>query len=264
MFTGEEIGDGRRPAHLQPLDRALLGTFAARHAGVILEGRHAVIYGASGAIGGAVARAFAAEGAVVHAPSHAEVDALDEAAVDAHAASLPRIDISFNSISIGDVQGTPLVEMAVADYVEPLARQVRTQFLTARAAVRRMREHGRRRCPVVLRREPANHRVGSRSGCSRPASTPSSTMRRQLAVELGPEGIRTVTLRTGGVPESLPAGMEGREAIGEEPGRVDAVGSERDARRHRPRSRVRGLRSRAHDDRRDRERQLRRVARLSS
>ena len=38
-------------------------------------------------------------------------------------------------------------------------------------------------------------------------------MRRQLAVELGPEGIRTVTLRTGGVPESLPAGMEGREAI---------------------------------------------------
>jgi enoyl-[acyl-carrier-protein] reductase (NADH) len=38
-------------------------------------------------------------------------------------------------------------------------------------------------------------------------------MRRQLAVELGPEGIRTVTLRTGGVPESLPDGFEGREAI---------------------------------------------------
>lgn len=30
-------------------------------------------------------------------------------------------------------------------------------------------------------------------------------MRRQLAVELGSEGARTVTLRTGGIPESIPA-----------------------------------------------------------
>ena len=153
---------------------------------MILEGRHAVIYGASGAIGGAVARAFAAEGAVVHAPSHAEVDALDEAAVDAHAASLPRIDISFNSISIGDVQGTPLVEMAVADYVEPLARQVRTQFLTTRAAVA---AHARALTAAVSccsSAGPANHRAGSRSGCSRPASTPSSTCAASSRSSSGP------------------------------------------------------------------------------
>jgi len=39
------------------------------------------------------------------------------------------------------------------------------------------------------------------------------TMRRQLAVELGPHGIRVVTLESGGVPESIPEGIEGREDI---------------------------------------------------
>jgi enoyl-[acyl-carrier-protein] reductase (NADH) len=39
------------------------------------------------------------------------------------------------------------------------------------------------------------------------------SMRRQLAVELGPHGIRTVTLKTGGIPESIPEGVEGREEI---------------------------------------------------
>ena len=39
------------------------------------------------------------------------------------------------------------------------------------------------------------------------------SMRRQLAAELGPHGVRVVTLRTGGVPESIPEGFDGREAI---------------------------------------------------
>jgi enoyl-[acyl-carrier-protein] reductase (NADH) len=38
-------------------------------------------------------------------------------------------------------------------------------------------------------------------------------MRRQLAVELGPHGIRVVTLASGGVPETLPEGFDGREKI---------------------------------------------------
>ena len=41
------------------------------------------------------------------------------------------------------------------------------------------------------------------------------TIRRQLAAELGPHGIRVVTLASGGVPESLPQGFEGREMIAE-------------------------------------------------
>jgi NAD(P)-dependent dehydrogenase (short-subunit alcohol dehydrogenase family) len=39
------------------------------------------------------------------------------------------------------------------------------------------------------------------------------TLRRQLSVELGPHGVRVVTLESGGVPESLPEEFDGREAI---------------------------------------------------
>jgi NAD(P)-dependent dehydrogenase (short-subunit alcohol dehydrogenase family) len=39
------------------------------------------------------------------------------------------------------------------------------------------------------------------------------SMRRQISSELGRQGVRFVTLRTGGVPETIPAGVEGREAI---------------------------------------------------
>ena len=38
------------------------------------------------------------------------------------------------------------------------------------------------------------------------------SMRRQLASELGSHGIRVVTLRTGGVPESIPEDVNGRAA----------------------------------------------------
>jgi 3-oxoacyl-[acyl-carrier protein] reductase len=40
-------------------------------------------------------------------------------------------------------------------------------------------------------------------------------MRRQLSAELGKDGVRAVTLRTGGVPDSVPD-FEGRDAIVED------------------------------------------------
>src|SRR4051794_31438953 len=109
---------------------------------MLLNDKHAVVYGGGGAIATAVAQAFEREGATVHAPTHAEVDALDERAVEAHAAALPRVDISFNLISHGVVQGTPMIDLAVEDYAGPVERQVRTQFITTRAAARRMIEQG--------------------------------------------------------------------------------------------------------------------------
>ena len=111
---------------------------------MLLERKNAVIYGGGGTIGGAVARAFAREGATVHLAGRtlatleqvageirqhggtataAQVDALDEGAVDAHADELVRdhgtLDISMNLISTGDVQGTPLVEMQLGDFERP-------------------------------------------------------------------------------------------------------------------------------------------------
>ena len=130
---------------------------------MLLEAKNAVIYGGGGSIGGAVARAFAREGARVFLTGRtidkleavaadirsaggtaqvAQVDALDEAAVDAHAdavaAEAGSIDISFNLISHGDVQGTPLAEMSPEDFARPVETAVRTMFLTARAAARHM------------------------------------------------------------------------------------------------------------------------------
>src|SRR5687767_12432863 len=118
---------------------------------MLLEGKNAVVYGAAGAIGGAVATAFGREGATVHlagrtlarldavaatirgAGGRAEtavVDALDEKAVDRHAdavaADAGSIDISINLISVGDVQGTPLAEMSLADVEQPISTAVRT------------------------------------------------------------------------------------------------------------------------------------------
>jgi 3-oxoacyl-[acyl-carrier protein] reductase len=206
---------------------------------VLLQNKNAVIYGAGGSIGGAVARAFAREGARVFLAGRTEamlksvaddiraaggraeaavVDALDEEAVDRHAdavvAEAGSIDISFNLISHPYTHGIPLAEMAVDDFIAPVETAARTTFITARAAARQMIP---RRSGVIL----AFGGPGDRSaplrdfylGGTQVAFDAIETIRRQLSVELGPHGIRVITLESGGVPESLPEGFEGREAI---------------------------------------------------
>ena len=106
---------------------------------MMLKDKVAVIYGAGGAIGGAVARAFASEGgerlrhrarsgrrstrsprtssSAGGSAEAAEVDALDEQAVDEHLQSVVeragRVDISFNAVGIPDAEilGVPLIEL---------------------------------------------------------------------------------------------------------------------------------------------------------
>jgi 3-oxoacyl-[acyl-carrier protein] reductase len=195
-----------------------------------------VVYGGGGAIGGAVARAFAREGAKVFLAGRtpaklekvaeeiraaggvaetAEVDALDERAVDAHAdavaAAAGGIDVSFNLISHGDVQGTPMAEMQVDDYLRPVVTAVRTNFLTWRAAARHMTRQGSGVILVFGGSGPPmrDYYLGG----LQVAFEALESMRRQLSAELGPRGVRVVTLRTGGVPETIPEGFEGREAI---------------------------------------------------
>ena len=202
---------------------------------MLLEGKNAVVYGAGGSIGGAVARAFAREGARVHLAGRtlrtlnavaeeiraaggtaetAHVDALDERAIDEHAdavaAGAGSVDISFNVISHGDVQGTPLVEMSLGDYERPVVTAVRTTFLTSRAAARHMIRQG---SGVILVFGGSGDPLrGYYLGGLQVAFEAMESMRRQLASELGPHGIRVVTLRTGGIPESIPD-VEGMEAV---------------------------------------------------
>jgi 3-oxoacyl-[acyl-carrier protein] reductase len=205
---------------------------------MLLENKNAVIYGAGGAIGSAVARAFAREGAKVHLAGRslenvqevaqqirsaggvahtAQLDALDEQAVDEHAdavaASAGGIDVSFNLISLGDVQGTPLAEMPLEEFERPIMNAVRTQFLTSRAAARHMISQG---SGVILffggYGDPvADYYLGG----FQVALNAVESLRRQLASELGAHGIRAVTLQTGGVPETIPKNFDGREEITE-------------------------------------------------
>ena len=211
---------------------------------MLLKNKDAVIYGGGGSVGGAVAFAFAREGANVYlagrtlesleevakqirsaggAAETAQVDALDEQAVDEHAdavaASAGGIDISFNLISVGDVQGTPLAEMPLEDFERPVMTAVRTQFLTSRAAARHMISRG---SGVILffggYGDPVpDYYIGG----FQIALGAIDSLRRQLASELGKHGIRAVTLQTGGVPETIPQSFDRREEITE--GIVDST-----------------------------------------
>lgn len=199
----------------------------------LLAGKTALIYGGGGAIGGAVARAFAAEGALVHLAGRTEsrlekvardiqkaggkavtavVDALDEEQVDAfvdRVAKKNRIDISFNVISFGDVQ-EPLMKIDVDDFTRPIALAARTHFLTTRAAAAHMIKQ---RSGVVLMFGGSGPQTLPGLGGFKVALDAMEGLRRQWALELGKNGIRVVTMVTGGIVETIPWQTEGREEI---------------------------------------------------
>ncbi|MGH2812104.1 MAG: SDR family NAD(P)-dependent oxidoreductase [Actinomycetota bacterium] len=193
---------------------------------VLLDNKTAVVYGAGGSIGGAVARAFAREGARVFLAGRteatlnrvaqeiraaggeaetAQVDALDEESVDDHADGLARragsIDVSFSAVGSGDLHGTPVLQMAFEDFVAPINDAIRAQFLTARAAARHMvpRGSGAILAITATTARQALPEVGG-TGVRFDAI---ESLCRQLASELGPSGIRVMALRTTGIPETL-------------------------------------------------------------
>ena len=206
---------------------------------MLLEGKNAVIYGGAGSVGGAVARAFASEGAAVFLAGRttatleavaeeihsgggraetAVVDALDEKAVDEHADAVVSeagsLDVSMNVIAHPATHGTPLHEMSVDDFMDSIEVAARTTFITSRAAARQMVKQGG---GVILFFGGPGDRSGPQRdyylGGTQVAFDAIETLRRQLSVELGPHGVRVVTLSSGGLPESLPEEFEGRQAI---------------------------------------------------
>jgi len=189
---------------------------------MLLQDKNAVIYGAGGGIGGAMARAFAAEGARVFltgrtrekldplaeeigdAAEVATFDATDKQAVDEHAdavAAQGGLHVSVNVIAHPTKHGTPMVEMELDEFFEPIQQAVRSNFLTIAAAARHMRKQG---SGVILffggSGEPArDYYIGG----TQVAFEALESMRRQVSAELGSDGIRAVTLRSGGVAEAL-------------------------------------------------------------
>jgi NAD(P)-dependent dehydrogenase (short-subunit alcohol dehydrogenase family) len=191
----------------------------------LLEHKTAIIYG-SGGIGRDVARTFAREGAqvflagrtretleaaakdITSAGGSAEVamlDALDEQAVDDHVREVVskagRVDVSFNLISRGDVQGTPLVQMTTDDLLRAVVNGLRSSFLTARAAARCMIERG---SGVILHLNSASGEGAMPGmGSTGPADAATESFMRYLAAEVGPHGVRVCGIWTAGVAETL-------------------------------------------------------------
>jgi len=188
----------------------------------MLKNKIAVIYGAGGAIGGAVARAFAADGAKLFLCGHvlapvqavatelgadaAAVDATDEQAIDKHLSYVidksGRIDISFNAMGIADhkVCGVPLLELDLARFSLPISAYTTSYFLTARLAARRMVPN---KSGVIMTVSALPGRTGTAlNGGYGAALAAKDALTRDLSVELALHGIRVVCLRPHGLPET--------------------------------------------------------------
>lgn len=191
---------------------------------MLLHNKTAVVYGAGGSVGGAVAQGFAREGAqlvlvgrtletleavaavIMDAGGKAEcavLDATDKGQVEAHATAVAakqgRIDISFNAVGLDDTQGEPLALMDTGRFFAPITTALRTQLFTALAVARHMRGVG-----VILGitancgRQPFPNTGGFGVACAAVEG-----LYRQLATELGPSGIRVVCLMSAGSPDSI-------------------------------------------------------------
>jgi NAD(P)-dependent dehydrogenase (short-subunit alcohol dehydrogenase family) len=189
-----------------------------------LKDKIAVIYGAGGEIGGAVARAFALEGATVFltgrslAPVEAvagdivsaggiaeaaEVDALDEQAIDKHLqyvmTKAGRIDISFNAIGNRPLEylGASLVDMDLKQFSMPVSSETTAYFLTARLAARCMLLN---KSGVIMTVTAPPARIGTPNGGYGPAQAAKEALTRYLSLELAPQGIRVVGLQPVAMP----------------------------------------------------------------
>jgi 3-oxoacyl-[acyl-carrier protein] reductase len=199
---------------------------------MLLPDKTAVIYGATGHVGSAIARVFAREGARVHLTGRkpdpldalaAEigaagadlVDATDREQVERHLDGVGAIDISVNAVSLhGTVMGTPLIEMDRADFLTPVSYGLTAHFTTATAAARRMAARG---SGAILTLSTSGARLPGRdqkkhlTGGFGTACGAIELFSISLAGEVGPNGVRVVCLRPDALPETWPADQTGAE-----------------------------------------------------
>jgi 3-oxoacyl-[acyl-carrier protein] reductase len=188
----------------------------------ILQGKRAIVFGAGGSIGAAVAKEFAAEGAEVFlsgrtrsnvdevareiataggCPHAAVVDALDQGAVEAYlegiAKKAAKVDIVFNAtgpLASEYRNGKHAVDLEIGEFMVPLATIVKSQFITARAAARHMVKQ-RSGVIIFLTGSPARGHVEGATAIGA-AFGAIETLMENLAVEISPLGVRSVCLRT--------------------------------------------------------------------
>lgn len=192
---------------------------------MLLKNRTAIVYGGSGAVGGAVAKAFAREGARVFLAARgrdgleavaseiraqggaveiAPVDATDQQAVEAHLAGIAAetgpVKIMFNAIEWGDTQGAELTDMPLERLMLPIRTALATWFYTGTAVASHMARNGGGAIVGITAnaaREAYSHVGGFGIACAAVEH-----FLRQLAVENGPMGVRVTWVRSPGSPDA--------------------------------------------------------------
>jgi len=196
---------------------------------LLLTNKNAVIYGGGGAIGGAIARVFAREGATVHIAGRtqdkldvvardiiarggsvetSQVDVFDQQAVDAHAdavaATAGGIDIAVNAVSVMHDQGTLLPDLSLEMFLRPIDGFLRALFITSKAVARHM--GGERPGVILTLSEPGSKlAVGGILGHGVSAAG-KEAFSRLLAAELAPRNIRAVCIRPHAIVDAPSAG----------------------------------------------------------
>ena len=192
---------------------------------MLLSNRTAIVYGASGAVGGAVASAFAREGAHVvlaarrQAPldqlratleqrggkaSALVVDAASAQQVEQHLAEVVArhgpVRLAFNAISWDDTQGRPLTEMPFPQVYRPIEIGLATWFNVGTALARHMGEHGGGTILGISAN--AGREAFAQVGGFGIACAAVEHFLRQLAVENGPRQVRVCWVRSPGSPDA--------------------------------------------------------------
>jgi len=188
----------------------------------VLNGKHAVVFGAAGTIGSAVAREFAEAGAEVflsgrtkpnveavaqHITAHggrahaAVVDTLDDAAVNRYISSIVhdagKIDIILDAAGplAKEYGNTKMaIDLPIDEFMVPLDTMVRSRFITARAAARQMiKQHAG--VIILVTGSPARPHVPGATAIGT-AFGAIENLTQNLAFEVSPFGVRVVCVRT--------------------------------------------------------------------
>jgi 7-alpha-hydroxysteroid dehydrogenase len=192
---------------------------------MLLKDRTAIVYGGSGAVGGAVAKAFPREGARVFLAARnrdrlesvaneiraaggkadvAPVDATDHDAVEAHlraiAAIAGPVKIMFNAVGLDDTQGAMLVDTSRDKFIAPVITAMKTWFSTGTACARHMAANGGG-VIVGISANAAKDAYIVMGGFG-VATGAIEHFIRHLAVENGPHGVRCVCVRSPGSPDA--------------------------------------------------------------
>lgn len=192
---------------------------------MLLLNKTAVIYGGSGAVGSAVAKAYAREGALIFLAARrqseleavaaeirstggvcdvASVDATDPQAVERHISDVARvagpIKVMFNGSGWPDTQGEPLVDTSWEHFSHCIITALRNWYVTGTAFARHMAQNGGG--VIVGISANAGREAYANLGGFGVTCAAIEHYLRQLAVENGPDGVRVCWVRSPGSPDA--------------------------------------------------------------